>query len=434
MVKRLQFLLLPVLTLALLAQAASAGIHTLTLRQAVELAQKQNPDLALARFDELKASAAVNVARDPFTPHVYAGSGLAYSSGFPMSIEGAAPSVIQARVNMAIYNKQQRLLVDQAKENVRGAGITSQAKREEVVYRIASLYLDSERALKASEIVSLQAGQLAKAGDFVRARVEEGRELPLELRKAALSQAQTKRRKERIDADLVHAERTLAILLGFSPADRVRAVAEERASTGPSLADESILVERAIQSNTELRRLQSAIDAKALEVRAQRSARNPRVDLVAQYGLFAKFNNYEDFFRSFKRHNGQLGVSVQLPLFVGSAPGALASQAETDLARLRVELAASRNRVSLDVGRGFAEIEQGKGAADLARLDLDLAREQLSVTLALMQEGRASLRQVEEARFAENEKWIAFHDAQYSVERAKLDLARQTGELLAMLK
>jgi outer membrane protein TolC len=422
------------LPLLLIPLAAGAEVRSLTLRQAVELARTRNPDLSLARFDELKAAAAVQVARDPFTPHVYAGSGLAYSSGFPMSIEGAAPSVIQARASMAIYNKQQRLLVDQAMENARGAALSSEAKREEVVFRVASLYLDSERALRAGQIVAQQAGQLEKAADFVRARVEDGRELPLELRKAALSQAQAKRRKERIEADLAHTERMLAILLGFPAEDRVRAVVEERAAAADEPADGAAAAERALQSNAELRRLQSAIDAKALEVRAQRSARTPRVDLVAQYGLFAKFNNYEDFFRTFQRHNGQLGVSVQLPLFVGSAAAGLASQAESDLARLRVELTAARNRVALDARRGFDEIAQAKGASEVARIDLDLAREQLSVTLALIEEGRASLRQVEEARFQENEKWLAFYDAQYAMERAKLNLARQTGELAALLK
>jgi hypothetical protein len=54
--------------------------------------------------------------------------------------------------------------------------------------------------------------------------------------------------------------------------------------------------------------------------------------------------------------------------------------------------------------------------------------------LAQMGEGRASLRQVEEARFNENEKWIAFYDAQFNAERARLNVLRQTGELLAALK
>jgi hypothetical protein len=51
-----------------------------------------------------------------------------------------------------------------------------------------------------------------------------------------------------------------------------------------------------------------------------------------------------------------------------------------------------------------------------------------------MEEGRASLKQVEEARFTENEKWLAFLDAHYGVERARLNLLKQSGDLLAALQ
>ncbi len=61
-----------------------AETHSLTLRQAVELALKQNPDIVLARLDEEKARQGIRVARDPFSPRVTVGSGLAYSDGFPM--------------------------------------------------------------------------------------------------------------------------------------------------------------------------------------------------------------------------------------------------------------------------------------------------------------------------------------------------------------
>ncbi|MDQ1471182.1 MAG: outer membrane protein, partial [Bryobacterales bacterium] len=59
---------------------------------------------------------------------------------------------------------------------------------------------------------------------------------------------------------------------------------------------------------------------------------------------------------------------------------------------------------------------------------------QLSVLLAQMNEGRAGLRQVEEARFNEDEKWIAFYDAQFSSEKARLNVLKHTGELTAALR
>jgi hypothetical protein len=65
---------------------------------------------------------------------------------------------------------------------------------------------------------------------------------------------------------------------------------------------------------------------------------------------------------------------------------------------------------------------------------LEVTREQLSVVLAQMEEGRATLRQAEELRALETDKWLAFYDAQHLLERARLDFLRQTGNLLAALR
>jgi outer membrane protein TolC len=84
--------------------------------------------------------------------------------------------------------------------------------------------------------------------------------------------------------------------------------------------------------------------------------------------------------------------------------------------------------------QSFRNVHKSETAAEVARLDLEVAREQLSVYLAQMQEGRATLRQVEEARVAENDKWMAFYDAQYTMERARWSVLRLTGDLLAAVE
>ncbi len=193
-------------------------------------------------------------------------------------------------------------------------------------------------------------------------------------------------------------------------------------------------VEAAVTNSKELRRLESALTAKGFEIRAQKAAKLPRVDLVAQYAVLGRFNNYEDYFRKFQRNNGQLGISFQIPLFAGPAVDALVSQASTEEARLRIELRTARNRIALDSRRFYQQVKQAEASRDVARLDLEVARDQLSVLLAQMEEGRASLRQVEEARLTEDDKWMAFIESNYTVETARLNLLRQTGELLASLQ
>jgi outer membrane protein TolC len=164
-------------------------------------------------------------------------------------------------------------------------------------------------------------------------------------------------------------------------------------------------------------------------MRGANAERWPKMDLVAQYGMLAKFNNYADFFQKFQRNNVQLGVSFQLPLFSGPGVSAQMAQAQIEMSHLRIELGNSRNRLASDLRQSFRDVKKAQTAAEVAGLDLDVAREQLSVDLAQMQEGRALLRQVEEARIVENHKWIAFYDAQYALEKAKWNVLRLTGEV-----
>ena len=49
--------------------------------------------MVLARLDQQRARAQVTIAKDAFVPKLFAGSGAAYTNGFPMSIDGNAPAV-----------------------------------------------------------------------------------------------------------------------------------------------------------------------------------------------------------------------------------------------------------------------------------------------------------------------------------------------------
>lgn len=405
----------------------------MTLREAVDQALKQNPDVLMAAFEEEKARQGVRVARDPFTPRVTVGSGLAYSSGFPLSIEGSAPSLLRAEAMSFLFNRPQSYAVAQAQENARGAGLAVAGQRDDAAYRTASLYLDAERAGRVVELARREVESLERVARTVDAQVEEGRALPIERRRAALNLAQARSVMESLEGDRISAETALAMVLGLGPDDRVRPAEAERPMP-PLPQSEEEAVESAVQANKALRQIESQIMARGLQVRAERAARLPQIDFVAQYGLFARFNNYEDFYRTFQRNNGQVGIAIRMPLLPGPGVSAATAQAQAEANRLRTELNATRNRTIADTRRSFREVRKTENTREVARLQLELAREQLSILLAQMQEGRASLAQVEQARVAETNRWIEFYDAQYAVERARYNLLRNTGDLVAALR
>ncbi len=417
----------------LVAGSAAAETYTLTLKQAVDRALAQNPDVAMARLDQQKAFEAARIARDPFSPKVSAGSGLAYSSGFPLSIEGAVPSIVQARGTQFLFNRQQSLVAAQARENARGATFATASKRDEIAFRTASLYLDADRAGRLNALAAKQAESLEKVLATVRLRVTEGRELPIEEKRASLEWQRARQRVQMLAEDQDYTERSLAVVLGFTAQDQVRATGEER-EPQPLPASEDAAVQQALASSKELKRLESAMIAKGLDIKAQKAARLPRADLVAEYALLSRYNNYDKFFKAYQQNNFQLGLSFQVPILVGPGVGAAVAQAEIDNSHLRIEMEAARNRITLEVHQEFQDVRKSDTSRDVARADLDVARENLSIILAQLGEGRVSLRQVEEARFQEDEKWIAFYDAQFSSEKARLNLLRETGDLMARLR
>ena len=414
------------------AGALAAEVHTLELGQAVERALAQNPEVIIARLDQQKAEQQIRVARDPFYPKVFAGSGLAYTYGFPMSIEGSAPSIFQAEAAAALVNRPLSHRVAQAREEAKGAEIGARTKQEEIALRTVELYLEAETAARRVEMARGQIETFEKVAAAVRLRVEEGREMPIEARRAELDIAVARQRLKEFEADLELAESDLASVAGYEAGDRVRAAAEERAAPAMPASEEAAIAD-ALDDHPSLLRLESALAAKGYELKAERSEWLPRLSLVAKYGLFSRFNNYEEYFQRFQRHNGLAGISVEVPLYVGPGVKARAAQAQTDTERLRAEMSSTRSQIALEARRSWQELDKARTGSEVARLDLDLARESLGIVLARMDEGHASLQEVEAARYAESEKWIAYYEARHRLEVARYALLDQTGGLLAAL-
>lgn len=400
----------------------------------MDLAIRQNPSLVIARLDHVKAQFAVDIARDPFTPKIYGGSGAAWTRGYPQAINGNPPSIFETRVLMEIYNRPQRLLVAQARENARGAEIDVARQQDEVVYRTASLFLEAEQTARAAVAARKQVESLQTVLEEVKQRVAEGRELPIQSRRAELDAARARQRAAALASAQEEAESSLALVLGFGAEDLARPLPGEEPALRLPESEQGTL-DDALANNKQMRLLQSQMQAKSLEVKSYQSSRWPQIDLVAQYSLLAE-HNFQDFYniRRFQRNNGELGASFTLPFLVGKSAHAYAAQGDADLAKLRAQYNLLRNQIAADSRKAFQDVKHAEAAREVAKLDLDVAREQLNIFLAQHDEGRVSIREIEGARVQESDKWLAYYQAQNDLERLRLNLLRQTGTLSAALK
>ena len=149
---------------------------------------------------------------------------------------------------------------------------------------------------------------------------------------------------------------------------------------------------------------------------------------------WVKTENYDKFFPRFQRHNVELGASITIPILVGRTGQAYVAQAQVDIDKLRTEIGRTRSRITADLQHAYREVRRAESAQKLARADLDLAREDLTLQLSRYDEGQVIMAQVEAARATEQEKWIVYYDTQHTLEVARLTILRQTGTLVAALR
>jgi outer membrane protein TolC len=74
-------------------------------------------------------------------------------------------------------------------------------------------------------------------------------------------------------------------------------------------------------------------------------------------------------------------------------------------------------------------LRERDAAKEVARLELQLAQQNLTVLQSQFGEGRINLREVERARLEESDKWMAYLDANFQRQQTQLDLLQTAGQL-----
>jgi outer membrane protein len=170
------------------------------------------------------------------------------------------------------------------------------------------------------------------------------------------------------------------------------------------------------------------VRAKEFRLKGEKRGYFPTLELVSVYSVLAKFNNYDKFFRTFQRNNFNAGIQVQVPIFSARTKAAV-GLAEVNLAAAKASLSNKKSDVSAEVRQKTRSVREKDAAKEVARLELQLAQQDVAVFQSQYAEGKLNLREVERARLSENERWMAYLDANFQRQRAQLELLRAAGQL-----
>ncbi|SRR5579871_581654 len=429
------------LSLTLLASGApDTPPETLTLKQAVEMALAASPEVKVMQAQQDAAQQAINEARSAFIPAFYLGSGAAYTRGTSQLIEGQPPSIANAVVIGQILNRPLSHAVEEMRANAQAVSAGASVRRDDLIWRVSTAYLDLAHTASELEAVSKETGSLTKLEALMLERVKEGRELPSEGTRAKLNVARNRQHILEMQGRVTLLESTLRSLLSLPEDRRFRTSPEplgalEADAALDSVEEENRAVQRAWDNSAELKKLNFELQAREARLRAEESQKYPQMELLVNYAYLTRATRFvTSSLNTLTPNNIQLGTSIKIPLFANAKIAARVGEATAEITVAKAALESAKRRIALDVRTAFQQSREATASKEVARLELELARQNTSVTLAQFEEGRAGAKELEQARLEESGKWNALLDSGFAGDKAKLQVLKATGEISRLVQ
>jgi outer membrane protein TolC len=418
------------------ASAQTASPLRLTLKDAVALALRQNPQVAIANLNLAESAEAHAISRSALLPQVAVGASDYVTRanveslfggpvpGFPQHIGPFWTIEAGTRFSVPVFDLSLWRRWQASREVIKASTAQRDVVRELNAQLVVSQYLGGLRAaadvaaarsrLDLAEALFILAGDLEKNGvgtslDTLRAHVE----LQNEQQRYAGAEAQLKLS----EYGLVH-------LLNLDPQQSIELADGPAFFTTPAFdADQSLA--GAFAQRPEMKALDAATRAAEFEKRAARAESAPTVSVGGGWRL-------EGLTDSTRIPVYQYAAAVNVPVFTGGRIQAQTAIADLEVRKLSESAQATRNQIAQEVHSATALLDAARVEVDAANLGVTLAREALTQAEDRFRAGVANNIEVISAQdqlSRANDNQIA---ALYRYNQSRADLARATGQMEAV--
>jgi len=410
--------------------ATSSRAESVPLKRIVELALSHGSVVASSDAAQQRAFSSYHEVRDQYLPTLVVGSGLGATWGYPLSLEGSAPSIVNTTAQSALINPALREFVRAARSEWQASVVQNKDQREQVLEDAVISYAELNKWEGVMSHLNNAYSDALKMEQKVNERVTEGVDSPLARTQARLSSARIYLRVSQAQGSIDVLRRHLSSLTGL-PAASIETVHDSIPAL-PEIRQQDDLAAKAADISPTVQ--VASLHATALDFRARGEHRSswPTVDFAAQYALLASYNNYQDFFRqgSFQQHNATVGVVIRFPFF-SPTQRARAEGARAEAVRSRKDAETAKNNVSEQVLNLQRSVEQLAAAQQVADLEYQVAKANLDAVQIKLDSGTATLHDQYDAQQQAEGQFGILQDANFDLERARIRLLRATGELAA---
>ncbi len=413
--------------------AAGARAESVSLKRVVQLALAHGTSAGIAQADQQRAFASYHELRNNYIPQLIAGAGLGWSDGFPLSLEGAAPSLFNVTAQSALINPALKDFIRAARADYAVSALHTKDQRNQIIQDAAISYSELAAWEKRLSYLREIVGDSEKMQQAVEERVKEGVDSEIEATKARLSVARVRLRMAQATGSADVVREHLSGLTGLAAAtietdpDSLPVLPEIKTEDAKQ---EEETRSKALESNPDLQAAVEHARAQYLRLKGEKKSLWPSIDFAAQYANLATYNNYQKYYQpgSFQPNNASVGIVVHLP-FLNLAQHSRVEEAESDALKAKKQAEAAHNQVSEETLRLQRSVAQMQAAREVADLEYQIAEKNLAAVSTRMDAGTATLHDLDDARTQASEKFISLQDITLELERSQLGLLRVTGDL-----
>jgi TolC family type I secretion outer membrane protein len=406
----------------------------LTLRDCIDTALKNQPQIRVAQQNVNAGRGRETQAVSPFFPQVSASTGYSENrslgGAFGESITKSYTTTLSVNQLLYDFGKTDNAL-DAARWGTRSSQRDLERTIQEVILNVKQAYYSLLAAKKLVEVaqktIEQTEGHLKQAQAFFRAgskpRFDVTRaEVEVNSAKLGLINAQNSVRIRTI---------VLNNAMGIDPGQAT--AIEDRLPAVPAITTLEGAQADALKNRPELLKAEADIEAAKARLRAEESNYFPTLSANGAYNWATGTQDLGEFngvpLVGKVQDSWNAGVMVTVPLFQGGLTRGRVSEARANLIAIEVQRDATRQSILLEVNQSYADMESAKVRIDVMESSLQKARENLEIAQGRYEAGFGPYLEVTDAQLSAVNAETDHVQALYDYYLAAARLLKATGRV-----
>jgi outer membrane protein len=415
-------------------QAAPAGPAgqplRLTLKQAVQLALKQNPQVVVARLLALESGRQKEIALAALLPQASLIGATALEQYNFQSVERAAkpkpagpyqwieagPSFSQSVLDLPLIRNYQI-----GREGVQESRAQERVTREDITASVVLQYHLVLRAIAIRDAAKARVALAERLSNLAANQQKTGVGLSIDATRAQVELQNE--RQNLIDAETqVHTTLyVLAELLDLPPNNDVEAADTLEFYELPTY-DITATIAKALTTRPEMRSIESQQNIAALSRKSASEQRLPQLEFSGHW-----YYQGEHFSDAIPAYSYLLGLEI--PVFTGGRIRAEVAQADLQQKQVEERKKALESRIVREVKSAIEELESARSAVEVANLGLQLSNEEVAQAQRRFAAGITTNVEVVQAQDALARANTNQIEALFRFNQSRANLARAVGEV-----